>query len=597
MDGDVLVFAVVLVVVVVVIGALKRLGAFSSPPLALPGPEPAPIPIPMLKDDELLQLCQEQVIEPLSRRTGLAWRYERVVTSISTLEFKQLFLSCPSRGWSLVIVFNAAWRPVSWSCLGSRGPKIALYGVNNQVDWTQLRPPHNIELMSLGLANAGGPDAPHVQLSLKTQTLPIGSCHLWCGASDRAATLSWLAMESRRASLHKLIAGAKEEARVTLMSFSRGPELSMLQARGESIVQELSLVLSGVERWTSELERIEQWRPLTEREQTLPLVMDCFEDQRHVKLRWVAIWQIATSERLASLRPMLKGKIMNDKEEPWQALLFGALVKDDSVYRRERYMEHYRRAWSQSRFEDGPDEVVLRIDSWWFELLGDSLVELLSWEQLWVGCLWRAKMMERWEPEALTQLYVCSAARLVREPRFDVVDLAKITQFLGALGLMPAHNGQLLLCWLDRLARQADEDELWRAPYHLKGRPNKLNDVEDERDALYNAHAVVLKAAARHCGARAVELWAAVPEHELGHQLLEAVAAVGQGEALMTLQALKGGVSRGGRKRAEGAIKMIQERLGRQHGELTISTSREGGELTQVTAAQGAVTVEEERDE
>lgn len=601
MEGDVLVITVIFVVGLVVVGALARLGAFSPPHhAALPEPEPALLPA--FKVDDGLQWCLEHVIEPLNRRTGVEWRHELVDASISKLKFKRLLLSCPSRDWSLAIVFNAAWRPVSWSCLGSRGPRFALCGINNRVDWQQqrpvhLEPHHSLALMSLGLANVGARDAPQKELLLKVKEQPVGSCRLWCGASDRAATLAWLAMESRRASLHKLISGVEDEVQVALLTFSRGPELSVLLASGESLEQELSWLLSGVARWTSELERIKQWQPLTEREQTLPLVMDCFEDRRHVELRWVTIWQIATSERLASLRPMLKGKIMNDKDEPWQALLFGALVKDDSVYRRERYMEHYRRAWADARYDDEPDEVVLCIDSWWFALLGESLVELVSWEQLWAGCLWRAKMLGRWEPAALTRLYACLEVRISRQPRFEVEALNNVTQLLAALGVMPAHNGQLLLGWLKRLDRQANEDQLWRSPHRLKAPPHELPYDEVDRDALYKAHQVLLAVVVKRCGERAMELWAAWPDHELGHRLLEAAAAAGEGEALMTLQTLKGGVSRGARKRAEGAIKMIQDRLGQQHGELTISTSREGGELTQIAAAQGAVTVVGGRDE
>lgn len=595
-DNKVLEVVVIAVVVLVVIGALARLGAFSSPNLtALPTPEPESFDV--LKDHERIQWCQAHIIKPLIRRTGLEWRFERIVTASSIIAFKQLFLSCPSRGCALVIVFSDMWRPMSWSCLSSRGPVFELYGVHHEVDWEQLRSGYSPELMSLGLANAGAPQSPHMQLLLKTQTLPMCACKLWCSDADGAATLAWLMMESRRASLHRLVADGGQLARVTLLSFSRGPELSMLLARGESVDQELGWLLGGVDRWTSELERMAQWRPLTAREQTLPLVMDCFEDRRHVDLRWVAIWQIATVERLSSLRPMLKGKIMNDEGEPWQALLFGALSKDGSLYRRERYMEHYRRAWAQSRFDDGPDAVIVESDRWWFGLLGESLVELLSWEELWEGCLWRAEMMARWAPEDLAKLYVGLSARILREPRFDVEDLAMVTQLLRPLGQMPIERGQLLSCWLDRLERQTDDDELWRLSRRLQAPGHELLDGEAERDALYRAHKVVLSAAAKRFGARTVELWAAGPDHELGHRLIEALTQAAEGEALMALQELKGGLSRSARKRAEGAIKEIQDRLGRQHGELTISSVTTGGELTQVTAAQGSVTVVGGRDE
>lgn len=597
-DIQVLVVAVIAVVVLVVIGALARLGAFSYPsPAALPAPEPEPSsPAPLMLGGHI-QWCQEQVVQPLIRRTGLEWCLERTVAASPGQKLKQLFLSCPSRSWSLVIVFDVQWRPLSWSCLGSREPTLALHGVYNQVDWWQPNEHQSQALMSLVHANAGGPEGAHASWVREVQDSPVGLCKLWCGAAQRATTLAWLAMESRRASLHQLISAWEGEVEAALLTFSRGPELSVLLARGESVGQELSWVLGGVERWCSALERMEQWRPLTEREQTLPLVMDCFEDRRHVELRWVAIWQIATDERLASLRPMLKGKIMKDDEEPWQALLFGALREDDSLYRRERYMAHYRRAWAQSRFDDGPDEVIIEIDRWWFGLLGESLVELLSWEQLWAGCLWRAKMIEYWDAKTLAKLYAGLTARISRQPRFEVGELTELTRLLRALEQLPLDQGQLLSCWLDRLELQADDDELWRAPHVLQAPRYKLPDDEQELSAMYQAHAVVLRAAAKRFGERVAKLWADGPDRELGHRLLEAMTHAAQGDALTTLLTVKAGVSRSARKRAEVAIKEIQSRLGRQHGDLTISSVSTGGELTQVTAAQGSVTVVEGRDE
>lgn len=597
--------AVSVIVVGLALLAVMWLSKLASPPPLELGPDE-------LEADEaaLTQWAQTHLIAPLNKRTGRAWEVSYLMGPYEPLGlFNLICLRCiDAQDEVLNVLTDQHLAPLCWAVEHPASFEFELMGWGAASKDGSLRA--LIELLDKAWHRGAIGSLSDAELKRFLDALrgvegegALSPAAWYAVEAAPEKLLAWFGMRSRQRLLNELL-DAPDERGVRVASLRDGCVVAGAFASGEGGVSEGQRAALIVAQASSCLERLRlmaQWRAVDE--PSLSDVMDCLEVEGGLELRWAMIHEVATRPSFASLMPILKPKLMRQDDEPWMALYFGALVRDDSEYRSTRYASLYQQWWrlreALARPDVFPSSVEQAIEGWWLERFGAAVLAHVGFDALLFG-VGRFTQAMPLSAQGLELVYGALRECFERELWGETSpDLRMLTRVVKALGAVNDPVGRFAVLWLECLepGRMRVDAGLWRVPLRSSVPPHALvSDDDVVVDAFAQAHLQLLYRCAKADGRLIAQRWLDHHEAELGERLLLAIEYCGGGEALMALEEHRGRVGRGARKRLDRCVELMRKRLGEQGGELSIAgvssggelslSGHEGGELTQAGAVE-----------